>query len=195
MDKYGIYDYFFKNISSSDEYKVLLKRSSPVPVSKIVFTKRKFNFDYGEFGFYMLGNENKEFAISFFDSDYNINDLWKFLEAVVIENEALILPLSHLYVDTVLYTEPLGKNEIRFAVFNTKKLSKKLKEKTALHYSVLDFETDIDIKIKKKKFIKSFYFELSSLFKQYESIAYFEPPFKDFNKWIKDSEIIKDYIG
>ncbi len=187
-------DYLFENDCNHEIYEILLKRTKPTKTDGIKFLRKEFDFKSGNFKFYIEGSRNKNFEIPFYNKTYSLNNLWKFLEAVILSAKPLIFTIFHAGVDTILYTAPMPKDCIRFVVFDTNKLNENLKSGKFFHYSLIEAETDTDIEIKKKVFIKAFYDELRAIFEEIHTVSFFEYGKLNMQEWIEDSEIIKDYL-
>lgn len=189
------FKYLFADYPWNAEISVVLRNSSPFPIKRLALGKIKADFDYGEFVLPVKNPLGKEFQIYFSNGKSSINDFWKFLETVVETTEPLIFPLFYKGFETFLYVETVDKNNIRFMAADTFDLCAKQKEGKILNYSYAQSKIRLDVIIKRKEFISAFYTILFKLFKNYENIAYFEPPYTDFDFWIKDSAKLSDYLN
>ena len=183
-----MHKFLFKDDSREEELSIVLKKSSFYEIKNLTIEKIEPDFNLGHFVFY-IRHDRKLIKTLITD----INDFWKFLEKTAISLEPVVFHTMYKSEEYFLYVEPSLKN-FRFAVMDTVKLAKKQKEDSHFKYSYIDCKVNIDILIEKKKFIKSFYFAMVNMFKKQENIAFFEPAFIDFGFWIKDSEILKQYI-
>ncbi len=188
------YTYLLSKDCLEEEYLDALNCTKPKNIKEIKIENITFDFDLGEFVFY-IKTKDTEFKISFYKGTESINDFWRFLEQLTDTKETLVLNIFHNGVEVIIYCCPVGKFNIRFVVMNTRELHKKVLSEKILRYSLSESEINIDVIINKRNFIKMFYQKLYLLFKNYENIAYFEPPIIDFDFWIKDSKKIKDYLS
>lgn len=199
---YGDENHSFYLALNHKDFEILLNKSIPNKVERLFLGKVDFNFNFGEFVFNIKNNEGEYFKLPFYyeednfvKSYDNINILWKFLEEIILKEEPLFLHLLRGGEERVIYVERVNKKEIRFMIANSIKLYNKERKGEILRYSFRDFDVDLDVIINKKELITQFYNRLYNLFKNYENIAYFEPPLIDFNFWIKDSNVIKEYLN
>lgn len=187
-------NFLFKNCFQEDEIQIVLDNSHPLISSKFEIESYKTDFNRGDFSFFIRGKNKKIFEIPFHNTSYNINSFWEFLEILSTVNEAVIYHLFYKGEEIFIYANPLNKTDIRFTVMDTIELKRKEKEGEILKYSYSECFVDIDIIVSRKKVIREFYNKLFEIFKNYENIAYFEPPIIDFNFWVKDSDILRNYL-
>ncbi len=185
--------FLFKDDFFSKEFKCLLKKSIPKRTDKFEISNFTYDFNLGEFTFFIKNNEY-EFKIPIPNGSTNLNDFWRFLETLAYTEEAIILNIFNKGREFIIYTEPLEKRKIRFCVMNTVELYEKERAGKILGYSFAECAVDMDIIIKKKEVLKNFYVCLRKTFLFYNSIAYFEPPVINYDFWIKDSKKIKEYL-
>lgn len=187
-------EYLFKEKCLKEEISFVLNKTKPIYVKTLPYLRTESDFNLGEFAFYMKGKNEHCFKIPFYNDTLTLNNFWKFLELVTYEKEPLVLDVFHAGEEVVLYVEMVNKNDIRFCVFNTIKIAKSAKNNEYVKCSYKEAEIDIDIIITKRRFVKQFYKILRNLFETQDAISYFEPPFIDYNFWIKDSEKIKKFL-
>ena len=125
--------------------------------------------------------------------DFNINDFWFLLEDLTKEEKPLIMQMFYFEKEVILYFEP-KKQDLRFCMMNTFEIIKERSKNKFLKYSYKSSKMEVDIIYNKRKFIRKFYKALFELFDSYKDVAYFEPPIIDFEYWIKDSKIIRNYL-
>lgn len=178
----------FENEPFYNEFLIPIKNSTP---TKSDFLELKFESDF-DLGIFVLNIKDKNFKHKITFTKNEINNFWEMVEILTNSSEALFLRLFYLGFETMLYLK--GDEEIRFLILDTKNLDEKVKNKKLINYSYSQSEIKLDILINKKLFISLIYKKMYELFKNFENIAYFEPPLIDFNYWKKDSEIIRAFL-
>ena len=193
MDKNKIYNFDFEKHCNKNEFLKAFEKSTPRLATGINISNIDSNFNSGDFIFTIKKISGVEFKLPFYNGEWNINDFWKFLETLCHTKKPIILNMFHSGINYIIYSEPLGQ-DVRFILMDTEKLASKLKTSTFMKYNFSDSTINLDILIRKRILIKTFYNALFEIFKNYENIALFEPPLVTFSFWIKDSEIIKKFI-
>lgn len=176
--------YLFKNKRYLlRDFKIAISQSMPQKVSRLNFYKIDADFNIGDFTFHIKNPSREIFKINFCYGKNDLNSLWAFLEILVDAKETICHYTIKGIYETLIYIDILDKYNIRFIVaqYNCKDCSCQIKT---------------DVVLNKKELIREFYNKLTKLFKQYDTIAYFEPPFIiKYDYWTKDSDKIKEYLG
>lgn len=184
--------YLFIKEPFYEDFLVPIEKSTPDNKTKFYIQKIIPDFNFGEFKIIINSGSLRNIEIKLIKN--SINDFWKFLEFVVLETESLFFKLFYNGYETFIYIKPLDKKNLRFVLLNTYDLEQKILKGEIQRHSYKMAKVILDVEIKKKDFIKIFYSKLHSTFKNFESTALFEPPVTDFNSWIKDSEVLKNFI-
>ncbi len=184
--------FVFENFPWRKEFTLLLNSSVPKNVVRLDFYKSKADFNLGEFSFEVKNNLGNKTSFSFYSGANSINSFWKFLEFYLSCGKPSIFTTLYVGVGTVFYMEPVSKNKIRFVLLRLYDDNKTRSEINCARYN--NRKIEVDIIMSKKEFYRNVYNSLVGLFKSYEDIAYFEPPYVDFDFWKKNSEIISNYL-
>lgn len=194
MKKLNMEDFSYKKFSNYNEIELLLNTSKPLKVQKLNFIKADVDFNLGEFIFNFKNASSAPYSLSFIGDNLPLNSFWYLLEALT-KKEDLIFCYFYKNYEIILNIKKQGQDKIRYTFLDTKDLVIKVCENKIFKYSYADCTIREDIVMNKKDFIKDFYFILQNVFKNYNNIAYFEPPLINYNLWIKDSKIISKYLN
>lgn len=194
MKKLNMEDFSYKNFSNYYEIELLLNTSNPLEIKKLNFIDARVDFNLGEFIFNFKSVNNNIYSLSFIGDNLPLNSFWYLLEALT-KKEDLIFCYFYKNYEIILNIKKQGQDKIRYTFLDTKDLVIKVCENKIFKYSYADCTIREDIVMNKKDFIKDFYFILQNVFKNYNNIAYFEPPLINYNLWIKDSKIISKYLN
>lgn len=194
MKKLNMEDFSYKNFSNYYEIELLLNTSNPLEIKKLNFIDARVDFNLGEFIFNFKSVNNNIYSLSFIGDNLPLNRFWYLLEALT-KKENLIFCYFYKNYEIILNIKKQGQDKIRYTFLDTKDLVIKVCENKIFKYSYADCTIREDILMNKKDFIKDFYFILQNVFKNYNNIAYFEPPLINYNLWIKDSKIISKYLN
>lgn len=180
--------YLFINEPFYKDFLIPIEKSKTNILSEFNITKVIPDFNCGEFKFFI----NSNIEIKFIKN--SMNDFWKFLEFVTLTYEPLFFKLFYNKFETFIYIEHINKKNLRLVILNTFDIEKENYEGKIFKYSYSKSKIILDIKVKKKDFIRIFYEKLTKMFKDYEIIAAFEPPIINFDYWVKNSEILEDFL-
>ena len=186
-------EFLFNDFPWSEELSAVIEKSSTRVEPRLKFKKPYTNFNLAEIVIYLMTN-GKDAIIPLCGGVKPLNNLWKFLECCVFAQSSLLYSILYKGQETILYFEPKPKNFIRFVVMDNETALLKEKKGEIFKHKYLDFEVKLDVALKKKQFITQFYNFLTKIFKNYENVAYFEPPLTGFDLWTKDSLIICEYL-
>ena len=177
-----------------NEFDFLIRTSNSRNASFLYLIDSLIDFDLGEFTFKFKNGENKTYLIPFTGRNFLLNEFWKFLEFVILNNTKAIFPILYMGYEVFIYVEPISKKDIRVIVFDTYDAVNKEANSEIYKYTYADSTIRDDVLIEKKKFVEQFYFLFKNIFEKEDKIVDFEPPLIDYNIWIKDSCIVRKYL-
>ena len=184
--------YLFIDEPFYENFIKVIEKSKPNEGKSLDIIDIKPDFDFGEFKIFLKTSKTKNIEIKFIKN--NVNEFWSFLEFAAIADNPLFFKLFYSGYETFLYTMPYDKRNLRFIIMNTFEHEEKAKKKKIFKHTYEDTTVILDIIINKKRFISLFYEKLFEMFKKESAIAFFEPPLTDFDFWVKDSKILKEFL-